>query len=667
MRTAHLLGGSFLLFVLVTGGNAAASTPQNNLFEMSLEQLLEIKVISVDKALKSLEDTPAAMYVVTRDDIRASGAETIADALRLVPGLHVGQVTASSLAVGARGLNGRYNNKFLILIDGRSAFSQLYNGISWDAADVPLEQIERIEIVRGPGGSLWESKAMNGIVNVITQNSRATIGTTVQGEAGNEHRAGALIQHGAELGEGVTLRAWGAYDEWDGLALPAGDSVRDGYKQERGGFRLDWQVADNQTFMLSGDLFTRDVDDSVPLVDLTAPGLRRLDTSGEEHDGGSLLGRWDWQRGAGETVSLQGYYSHAKVSSALLDYTCDTIDVELNHQLPVGDRNTVNWGAGFRYLYDDTEGQNGLHYDPDDYDFKAYSLYLQDEFAAVPDKLFLTFGVKAEHNSYTDWEFQPTARLLWKAAPGHNLWGAVSRTVRTPSRSDVAIDMIATAYPGFLPTVVNALGNPDIDAEKAVTWEAGYRTVPNTWSSLDLTVYYTRYDDLIRNIPGTPYRQMAPAPPRVVLPVLFENSLEGDSTGFEIALKLEPANWWRINLNYTWQNTNLDEKQRGSRASTSQEASFPEHQANLLANFKLNEKWQLGTVLRYVGKVEESGIPAYVEGDLNLFWQPSKNLDMTVSVRNLFDAQHPEYPKAAFADVPLEVERSVVAKVTWKF
>jgi iron complex outermembrane receptor protein len=462
------------------------------------------------------------------------------------------------------------------------------------------------------------------------------------------------------------MRVWGKFDDMEGLSQ-SGDNAADSMDQSRGGFRLDWQAAENHSLTFSGDYFTETNEDSVPIVDLSVPGFQRYDNRGEDKQGGYLLGRWEWERKKNDLLSLQAYYARNHAEAALLDYMTDTLDVELNHSVALGARNHAGWGLGFRYLHDETKGPYNVSYEPADDDSKVYSVYVQDEFSIIPQTLTLTFGAKAEHNSYSGWEFQPTGRFLWKAAEGHTVWGAVSRAVRTPSRSDVAVEVDVTAFPGpgGVPVVVHTSGDPDMASEKVLTWELGYRTWPNPRISIDVTAFYSRYDNLVGGVLGSPNPQATPAPFRIITPVALQNALKGHSNGVEFALRVEPADWWRINFNYTWLNVNLDAKVEG--ASTAQEESSPEHQANLLSSFNIGEKWQISPVLRYVGKVRQYDLPAYLEGDLQLSWRPIKTLELALAGRNLFDPHHPEFQRATFGQAPLEVDRSAFAKVTWKF
>src|SRR5688572_21838716 len=431
--------------LLFSCGAATAQQVASNLADLSLEELASIRVTSVSKRSERLADAAAAVYVITADDIRRSGATTLPEVLRLAPNLQVARADAAQYAISARGYNSTLANKMLVLIDGRTIYSPLFSGVFWEVQDTLLEDIERIEVISGPGGTLWGSNAVNGVINITTRAAADTQGALVAAGAGNRHRSGA-VRYGGELPGGGYYRVYGKAGEERQTRRPNGTVLGDAWDRRQAGFRADWSGA-LQSFTLQGDAYTADVDQGAT--------TRRL-------AGYNLIGRWSRQLGDGSDIRLQAYFDRVERDQpGAIREVLDTFDVELVHGFQPAQNHRLLWGAGFRYAPDRVENLGpALAFLPGNRTVRRANVFAQDDFQLRPD-LTLTAGLKLEHNEYTGWEHLPSVRAAWKPAEGQLLWAALSRAVRAPSRVDR--DLFSPANPPF----VVLAGGPNFQSEIA--------------------------------------------------------------------------------------------------------------------------------------------------------------------------------------------------------
>ena len=620
-----------LVWLAAVPARAGDAAPRD-LGELTLEQLANIEITSVSKHPEALSGAPAAVYVITADDLRRSGATSLADALRLAPNLQVAQLSASSYAITARGFNHQTGtaNKLQVLIDGRSVYTPLYSGVFWDVQDVMLEDVERIEVVSGPGGTLWGANAVNGVINVITREAAETPGGYLRGYGGSEDN-GIDARFGGRIGDTLAWRVYGTYADHGATQTVNGPKARDGWDSGRGGFRVDWSAGADQA-TLQGDAYDGD-NDHVPNSPVDGAT-----------DGGNLLARWSHRTGAGGVLEAQTYFNRDRrlVSSGIRD-SLDTYDASLQYSLPTLGRHQLVTGVGYRANQDHFAGALRTSFlDPASRTTTLADLFAQDQ-VRVRDDLVLTVGLKLERNSYTGLEYLPDARLAWTPADGLLFWGAVSRGVRTPSRFDR--DLI---NPGLL------AGGPQFESEYLTAYELGYRGQPTPAISISVSTFYQVYTDL-RTVEATGPR---------VFPLTVRNGMEGETYGVEAwgTWQVTPA--WRLNAG-------LDTLRKDLRLKAGSRDLFgvqfagddPDFQAQLGSHLDLSDRLELDLDLRHVARLPSPQVPAYSELNARLGWRISDQVEVSLSGENLLNDHHAEFinpgvtrlsiPRTARADLRL--------------
>lgn len=659
-----------LASVLCPGDLAAASDPVlPDLTSLSLEELMTIEVTSPSKRAEPLGDTPAAIFVLTRDDIRRSGARTIPDVLRLVPGVEVAQVNGHTYAVSARGFNSRFANKLLVLMDGRSVYTPLFSGVFWDRQDTLLEDVDRIEVIRGPGASLWGANAVNGVINIITRPASETQGTYVELGGGLRETAFGAVRQGVDLSDDVYLRAFGKVDYRDEQQTPAGEDGGDSFRAAQAGFRLD-AARGVDDFQLHGGAFRTRATEEFDEPTLTAPFTVERDTSFNA-TGGYLLGRWDRQLDSDASVALQSYLDYETFEDVRLSSDRLTWDIEFQHDFQAEERHRMVWGLGARTTYDQFDGDFAVDLDPDNDLSYLLSGFIQDTFSIVPDELDLTIGSKVELNSYTGLEVQPNARLLWHADERHTFWGAVSRAVRTPSRAerDVRLNnaVIPPSAPGGLPTVVSLFGDHGVVSEKMMAYEAGYRLQAHRQLSFDLAVFYNQYKDLLTATQGVPYLDTSLGQPAVVAPLTAASLLEGRAYGFELVTNVQPATNWRLQIGYAYTEIDLEPVPGPTDLTSGIEGASPHHSASVVSYVDVSDTLTFDTTARYVDDLPSLGVPSYLTFDARVAWQPHPGVELAVVGRNLAGSHLEFSSESILAGSTTEVEPSLFATLRLSF
>ena len=502
-RISLLVKGTIYLTVLTT--IAIPVWPQQNTYDLTdqpLEDLMNMQVTSVSKKEQKLSRTASAIFVITAENIARSGATNIPDLLRMVPGMDVAQINSNAWAVSARGFNQRFSNKLLVLVDGRPVYTPTFGGVFWDVLDVPLEDIKRIEVIRGPGGSIWGANAVNGVINIITKKASETKGGMVTGGGGNVNQGLGTIQYGGGLGKNVDYRIYTKYLNQDHLAGVSGQSGGDGWHLLNGGFRLDTTLSPKDTLSLQGDLY--DGREGVPTSFAFPPSQvipPQVDLSGE-----GLQAIWNHVYSARSDTSLQLSYDAYKRDDVLGEER-KTFNADFQHHLVWGRRQNVVWGVGYRYSTSQSSRGLTVSLNPPQLDTQLFSSFAQDEIALVSDRLYLTVGTKLEHNHYTGFAVMPSARVTFDAGDHHMFWAGVSRAVRTPTATDESIRVNFVEIPGSsgIPLLISLLGNPRSQNEGLIAYEAGYRASLRERLSLDLASYYNSYGDLQTMEPALPF------------------------------------------------------------------------------------------------------------------------------------------------------------------
>ncbi|MBI2927323.1 MAG: TonB-dependent receptor [Verrucomicrobia bacterium] len=679
---AGLLGLGLLgpaSFVHAAEANPAALPPAQ-LGELSLEQLMNLEVISVSKRAEKISSAPAAIFVLTQDDLRHIGVTSLAEALRLVPGLNVARADAHTWAVSARGFNDVFANKLLVQIDGRSVYTPLFSGVHWDVQDTLLEDIDRIEVVRGPGGTLWGANAVNGVINILTKPAKDTLGLLVTAGGGTEEHGYVGARYGLPLADRAWLRFYGKYfNRDDSVMLGSERPGEDDWRVGQGGFRLDWEPSQANALTLQGDLYAGREEQIFHANALTPPyALARPNDL--NFSGGNVLGRWTHAFSAESELQVQLYFDRTVRNSVSLHETRDTYDLDAQHHFPLGARQEVVWGVGYRFSHDELGDGLNIFFPDHSRDLQLFSAFAQDEIALVKDRLKLTVGSKFEHNDFSGFEAQPSARLAWEPHERHTLWASVARAVRTPSRAEAGVRINGSVLPpgppgppassgAALPAMIGFFGSEDFRSEHLLAYELGYRLRPHERVALDLAGFFNDYAHLRSLEQGTPRLEGTPLPTNVLLPMTAANHLVGTAYGMELAANYQLADWWRLTAAYTF----LELQVRARHGSTdisapTLEGQSPQQQFTLRSSLDLPGQVELDAALRYVDQLPGLGVPAYTALDVRLGWRPVRNLELSLVGQNLLDDRHPEFLASPFTRTQsTEVERSFFGKLTWRF
>lgn len=637
------------------------------LSKLDFEELMNIEITSVSKKAQKVSEAAAAIFVITNEDIQRSGVTSIPEALRMVPGLEVARIDASTWAITCRGFNGRFANKLLVLMDGRSIYTPLFSGVFWDVQDTLLEDLDRIEVIRGPGATLWGANAVNGVINIITKQAKDTQGGLVTAGVGTEERGLGSVRYGGKLNDDTYYRVYAKYFDRDSAVDVSGHDGADEWHVLRGGFRMDWEPANSNSLTLQGDIYDGDAGQRLSVTSLTAPYTRTFDED-TEITGAYLLSRWKRTISDNSDIMLQLYYDRTERNTAVMDESRDTFDIEFQHQFSLSERQEFIWGLGYRFTSDDIDNTFSLSFYPDNRDDNLFSAFLQDEIMLIEDRLHLTLGSKFEHNDYTGFEIQPSVRLIWTPYRQHSVWTAVSRAVRTPSRAEEDVRINQKVFPGSPPRVVSLFGNHDFDSEELIAYELGYRVQLMDRLSLDIAAFYNDYDDLRTEEPGEPFPETSPSPPHLVIPYTAGNKMKGETYGIELAADWRVLDWWRLQAAYTYlqMQLHLDGDSRDMR-SVSAEGESPHNQVSLRSSMDLTRDLDFDLWLRYVDNLPSQDVGSYITLDARLGWKLYKDIELSVVGQNLLDSHRLEFEPEILDTYPTEVERSVYGKITWRF
>jgi len=663
-------------FLTYCSARAQPAATHSDLTELPIETLLQLEVTTVSRKPEKLAESPAAVSVITQEDIHRSGVTSIAEALRLAPGLEVARVDASQWAISARGFNDAFANKLLVLQDGRSVYTPLFSGVFWDVQGTMLEDIDRIEVIRGPGAALWGANAVNGVINIITRSAKDTQGTLLTAGGGTEERAFAGIRYGDKLSENSFFRVYGTYFNRDNSVLANGNDAHDSWQMGRWGFRLDWDVSDRNLVTIQGDAYRGSINQVFGTFDPSdTTNFFRNVQDNFEVVGGNLLGRWTTTLSPESDLRVQAYYDRTERDTVIFKEKRDTFDIDFQHRFPLGQRNDVVWGLGYRLTSDQVGNTPTIALVPDSRTLNLFSGFLQDEIALVPDKLRLTLGSKFEHNDFTGVEIQPSGRLLWTPTEHQTAWASVSRAVRTPSRAEenIQLNRVIPAgglFPGSPVAVSTIFGNEDLESEKLLAYELGYRIQPAKQVSFDLAAFYNDYDDL-RTIELGFSPTQGPTPPpagALFIPMHAANHLYGETYGLEAAATWEITHWWRLQPAYTYLQMQLH-KRAGSTDTSSEldEGKSPHNQFTLRSSMDFPRDISLDCTLRYVDNLPALQIDSYIQLDLRIAWRPIKNLELALVGQNLLDDRHAEFRPSFIATQQAEIQRGFYGKVTWRF
>ena len=648
----------FTIMLVVSGTPASAQASGDDLERLSLEDLLNIEITSVSRRTERMSDAAAAVYVLTNNDIRRSGARTIPDVLRLVPGVHVGQIDSNTWSVSVRGFGGRFSNKLLVLVDGRSVYTPLFSGVFWNLVYVPLDDVERIEIVRGPGATLWGANAVNGVVNIITRSAAASKGGLVTVGTGTEAHGLGSFRYGGAVGAHANLRVDVGGMEQAGAAVVLPSGTGNDWRVGRAGFRLDYQPEDHDQFSVQVGVVGSRAHELWTVPSLTPPYQgHAVDRS--RYTSGFLLGQWT-RRSAKSETTLQMSDEHGVMHELVIDENRHTVNVDLQQTRRMGTRHEVVYGGTYRYSADETVGTPTAQLLPNARSLQLWSTFVQDDITILAGRLRLTPGAKFEHNDYTGWEVQPSLRAFVGVSRRQSLWGAVSRAVRLPTRAESDGRFEAAVLPPSpaapLPQLLILSQNGgSIDSETLVASEAGYRVRPVSTLSIDAAVFTNRYDALLLGQPGTPGVAFAPVP-HVVVPVTFANGRRDTTLGGELLVEWRPAPRVRLTSGYSHFRKLANDAPDGVSGLVS--GDYPSDQLHFRASANLPRQVELDLITRYVSAMPSSTVLSYFTADARLGARIGR-LDVSVVGQNLLAPSHNEYMPDVLLIVPSSVRRSI--------
>ncbi len=674
MRAGRIFLAGFLSVLLA--GSTVAQNSRNvpDVTAMSMEDLMNLQVTSVSKRTQKVADAAAAIFVITQEDIRRSGATSIPEALRLVPGLEVARIDQNKWAIGSRGFNGRFDNKLLVLIDGRSVYTPLFSGVYWNVEDVMLEDVDRIEVIRGPGATLWGANAVDGVINVITKKAKSTQSAVVTAGAGTEERAAGGVRYGGKLGDNTYYRAYTKYFDWGPSAYPSGMTAHDGWDALRGGFRADWTPAGPNSLTLQGDIYRTRFNETLTVASLSAPYSNTFPNDGK-YSGGNLLGRWN-HTSEGSSMSLQMYYDNTTITDhSLFGDHQNILDIDFQHGFHVGDSQQFVWGAGYRSIRDKNNPSFTVSLQPNQVSLNQFSTFLQDEISLVDNRLQITLGSKFERNEFTGFEIEPNARLLWNLTPNQSIWTAVSRAVRTPALTEEGLRLNSQvippgtpANPSPLPAVVAVFGSHQFNSEDLLAYELGYRVQATSNLSLDISTFYNNYSNLRTAEPGAPFVEGSPAPTDIVIPFVAGNKMSGGTYGVELFADWKVVPKWRLVGSYSYLQMDIH-KNLDSQDPTPDipNGSSPRHQWYLRSSIDLPKHFEQDTTLRFVDQLPSLNVPSYYSLDAHLGWRPVTRLEFSIGGQNLLNNWHFEFMPDFVNTSPTVVKRSIFGSITWTF
>lgn len=676
MKTPHLHS---LMALVLCGSIFSAEIPlaqaedkaDDSYLDMGLAQLMQVTLTSVAKKEQSLDETAAAAFVISQSDIQQSGATSIPELLAMVPGIQVAQISASKWSVSSRGFSGYTSNKLLVMIDGRSVYTPAFSGTYWDMQNVMLEDVDRIEVIRGPGGTMWGANAVNGVINVITKKSQDTLGTLVRGSAGNQEQT-AATRFGTPIGSKSFGRVYAMASDHDSNSRHDGSGdANDDWNNIQAGFRLDGITDANNDWTLSGDVYRDSGDQTVYPFWTNFPIFLTESRSSFRAEGANLIGSWQHRFTDDDQLTAKAYIDTTNRFEIFTDQSFTSLDLDIQYETRIGDRNSLTMGLGYRYI--DGDFNETFQAAIPDQENSLYSTFIQDEVEIIPDNLWLTVGTKYEHNDFTGSEWQPSGRLLWKPRENHSLWTSVARAVRTPSMVEDSGSVTTGSFPVFIPpgtfTTGRVLltGSSDFDSEEVIAYEAGYRWQASNSLFFDVALYYNEYDKIYSSLPIDSPTSLK-----------FVNASEGEGYGFELAANWLPISWLSFDLAYSWQKIRLNWRNESFDIFPERQLSelnVPQNQISLRSKIVMSEQWQFNWWLRYVDEIVTLNpitlsstieVDSFVQLNANIIWKPIDNLEIMLAGRNFFNDEQLQFI-SEFITPATDIEADVYLKATWRF
>ncbi|WP_353570353.1 TonB-dependent receptor [Candidatus Albibeggiatoa sp. nov. BB20] len=629
-----------------------------SLSEMTLAELMNVQVVtSINKRPQKIFETGAAVFIITQEDIMRSGATHIADVLRLAPGIQVNRVNSHGWAVSARGFNDYYANKLLVLIDGRNTYSPLFSGTFWDAQDTVLEDIERIEIIRGSGGTVWGSNAVNGVVNIITKKTQDTQGGLLSIITGTEDKYIATARYGGKIGENGYYKIYTKSHKRDNFGV---DTLYDAWSGNRVGFRTDFELEQNN-ITVQGDYYNAD-NHQPSAVNTFQSEVQGITTA-------NILGRWEHQFSETSDLSIQMYYNRNKYNGISAAFTIEKYDFDLQHRFNLNERNEIIWGMGYRVIHDKISDTPVVHYEPSRLNRNLISLFIQNSLTLVPERWKLTFGSKFEHNSFTGWESQPNIRLLYMPNERQSFWAAISRAVRIPSRSELHVELSLAIpdnqnpfYP--IPFIFQGFGNENKPSEDVLSYELGLRQQINEDWFIDISTFYNQYKNLSQVQQDINFDVN-----RVVMASRNIDDVVADTFGIEFATTWQTTENWSVDLAYNIFYINMEGLGQDDLVDGA-EVKDPTHQLSLRSALDVTTDTKLDLWLKFVGNSDNPStgkIKHYTILDARFAWDVTPNLELSIVGQNLLDKRHFQFAADRANTLSTEVERGGYLQLRWQF
>lgn len=641
--------------------------PNVALKRLSLEQLGNVEVTTASKEPEEVWRTSAAIYVITQEDIRRSGGTNIPEVLRLAPGVDVAQIDSSTWSVGIRGFGSGFSKSVLVLIDGRSVYTPLFAGVNWRLQNVLLEDIDRIEIIRGPGGTIWGTNAVNGVINIITKNSKDSHGVLISVGGGEVDQGTGEFRYGGNVGKNLDYRVYG-------MAVARGPEHHvdganfDDWQLGQGGFRMDWENQKRDTLTLEGDLYKGNFGERENIAFYSPPASVTIDEP-EDVSGGNLLGKWQHKWNEKSDIQVQAYYDRTRRLGSQLGEIRNTFDVDCIDHLTLLPRQDIIWGLGARWSPSDfIQTVATVDFLPHHQSDNIYSAFLQDRFTIVQNKFWVTLGSKFEHNIYTGWEIQPSARLLWTPSSHQTVWAAIARAVRSPSRLDENLQLTGFApmtslTPAFF---LRVAGDPTFVSEQLLGYEIGYRALMTSRFYFDLSAFHNDYNDLTSFGNASFSLVRPPAPPGLLITIPWANGIKGTTDGVEIAPDWKVGDWWHLKASYSYLYLKTKNKPGNTDPGTvvSYNGSSPRHEIVIQSLFNLPKRFEFDPMYRYVSALPGQNVPAYSTVDVRLGWHVREQIEISVVGQNLLQPHHYEF--SGDPGPLVAIKRTAFAKITWR-
>lgn len=641
-----------------------------DLTNKSVEELMNIEVVSVTQRRQTMARTAASVYVITQEDIRRSGFTSIPELLRLAPGVEVARIDVSSWAISIRGLNDQYRRKVLVVIDGRAVYNDISTGVQWGALDMLLDNIERIEIIRGPGTAMWGANAMNGVINIVTKSTEATLGGVAIIQAGTEEKILYGGRFGGRVGDNLTYRVYHKLGDRPPYATEQGFRPDRNSVDANAGIRADWNPSRRDSFLFEGDAFRQ----RNGKLALTFEPDRPLGYFVQDHAdgwGGNLLGRWNRELSDRSSVQVQTFYEGNASQGFIGKTRLQTFDAEVQHYFAGLPRQEIVWGGGYRVSDHHAEGGGNFYPTRNRIITNLYSFFAQDEITLVPGRLYAIAGVRIEHNTFTGFEIQPSVRLDWEPNPNYSAWTAISHadsppTVVQDSYNLTVGSFLSNSTTGQLRTNLLLQGNPKMRPEELLSYEVGQRVRPHKSLSLDLSLFYNHYLDL-QMVKSTGYRFVPTPVPHALLEGLFFNGRSGVTYGGELSAQYKATKNWKFSAGYSLYRASLHpDPAIPSLNDSYNRGKDPAHQIQLRTGLDLPKRFEFDMAMYYTSALTGPGIGPRWRGDVRMGWHPSSKVELSLGTQDIFDPRHAEFSSAGMPP-KFQMRRNLFSKVVWRF